>query len=65
MNMFWSSNVQKCDCCQQDLIVYLKFAKKVDLRSKKWKEGRKKKRKERRKKKGMGGRKEERKEKKK
>lgn len=57
--------MQKCDCCQQDLIVYLKFAKKVDLSSKKWKEGRKKKRKERRKKKGMGGRKEERKEKKK
>jgi len=56
--------VQKCDCRQQDLIVYLKFAKKVDPSSQKLKEGRKKKRKERRKKKGMGGRKEERKEKK-
>ena len=56
--------MQKCDCRQQDLIVYLKFAKKVDLSSQKWKEGRKKKMKERRKKKGMGGRKEERKEKK-
>ena len=27
--------VQKCHCHQQDLIVYLKFAKEVDLSSKK------------------------------
>lgn len=34
--------MQKCDCHQQDLIVYLKFAKKVDLSSKnRRKEGKK------------------------
>ena len=34
MNKFWSSNVQEYDCHQQYFIVYLKFAKKVDLSSK-------------------------------